>query len=436
MEEKKENRFYVYAYLDPRKNGIFKYGNYIFEAEPFYIGKGSGKRKYDHLKETKESSENIIKYRKINKIRTTLRCEPIIVEINNFLSESDAYNLEIGMIALIGTIKDKSGPLTNIHKGGNKPPSFSELTKEQQKYFSNEIRNRFKKVVVQYDLKGNFIKIWNAMIDAEIATGINASSIGAACDGRIKTAGGFIWRFKTENEILEKLPDNVLKGLIEHIKPEFIILQYTKFGCFINEWQTFDYAANGIKNETNLSLHRIRASIRRVCNGERNSFLNYIWKYKYGNMIKKQLEIEEIEKIINPQKENKKSILQYSMDGIFIKEWESIKIAKLTLKINNISNVLNGKRLTAGNFIWRFKDSQIIPQKIIVDLSLSIGKAILQYTKNSIFIKKWINAKEAERELKTVYSSAIYDCVNYKNKTTGGFIWRYATDPLPNTPEF
>jgi len=32
--------FYVYAYLDPRNEGLFEYGGLRFHHEPFYIGKG------------------------------------------------------------------------------------------------------------------------------------------------------------------------------------------------------------------------------------------------------------------------------------------------------------------------------------------------------------------------------------------------------------
>lgn len=46
---RKKNRFYVYALLDPRKPGKYKYGEYEFDYEPFYVGKGSGDRCEHHL---------------------------------------------------------------------------------------------------------------------------------------------------------------------------------------------------------------------------------------------------------------------------------------------------------------------------------------------------------------------------------------------------
>lgn len=52
-----------------------------------------------------------------------------------------------------------------------------------------------------------------------------------------------------------------------------------------------------------------------------------------------------------------KIILQYSRDGVFIREWPSVKEAGKALKINtgNISSCLKQKLKTAGGFVWKYK---------------------------------------------------------------------------------
>lgn len=50
-------------------------------------------------------------------------------------------------------------------------------------------------------------------------------------------------------------------------------------------------------------------------------------------------------------------IIQKSLQGVFIKEWESALQAERELKVSsqNISHVCTGKRNHAGGFIWEFK---------------------------------------------------------------------------------
>jgi len=51
----------------------------------------------------------------------------------------------------------------------------------------------------------------------------------------------------------------------------------------------------------------------------------------------------------------KKPILQYNLQGNFIKEWESITEAKKITGITSIGDCVRGKQKKAGNFIWKFK---------------------------------------------------------------------------------
>jgi hypothetical protein len=86
----------IYAYLDPRKIGLFNYGEYQFKYEPFYIGKGCNKRCDEHLRES-SLKEKSFKNNKINKL-LKLGFKPIILKVSENLFEVDAFELEIKII--------------------------------------------------------------------------------------------------------------------------------------------------------------------------------------------------------------------------------------------------------------------------------------------------------------------------------------------------
>jgi hypothetical protein len=73
--------FYVYVYLDPRKKGSYVYGDYMFEYEPFYVGKGHGRRYKRHLN---KSNYNGSKTHKNNRIK-------FLIE-NNYNIENEDIN--------------------------------------------------------------------------------------------------------------------------------------------------------------------------------------------------------------------------------------------------------------------------------------------------------------------------------------------------------
>jgi len=52
--------------------------------------------------------------------------------------------------------------------------------------------------VLQYDLKGNFIKEWKSLTDANTILNINKSNICSCCNGKYRQSGGYIWRYKND----------------------------------------------------------------------------------------------------------------------------------------------------------------------------------------------------------------------------------------------
>jgi hypothetical protein len=70
--------------------------------------------------------------------------------------------------------------------------------------------------------------------------------------------------------------------------------------------------------------------------------------------------IKESNKNFGERKWNDKKILQYDLNGNFIKEFESLKIAQSTIRPNNpkgdqIGLACRDKIKSAYGFIWKFK---------------------------------------------------------------------------------
>ena len=84
---------------------------------------------------------------------------------------------------------------------------------------------------------------------------------------------------------------------------------------------------------------------------ENNSVHNLEWcssKYNANFGTRTQRQAEKLSK----------PVLQYSLDGEFVKEWSSTIGVERNLGYlhNNISNCCNGKRKSAYGYIWKFKD--------------------------------------------------------------------------------
>lgn len=115
-----EQIFYVYVYIDPRKPTM-QYGDFTFQGEPFYVGKGKGKRAWIHLRESLSTTHNTLKVQKIQRI-IQAGCSPSIVFVQENMVEEHALELEKKLIVAIGTKWNIQGigrgPLCNMTSGG------------------------------------------------------------------------------------------------------------------------------------------------------------------------------------------------------------------------------------------------------------------------------------------------------------------------------
>jgi len=118
---KQKRNFYIYVYLNPLVEGNFVYPDIglVTEYEPFYVGKGSKIRMYNHISEAKNKNKTA-KHKLILKIIDSgFDLRDYIIKLKDNMPEDEAYLLETKAIKSIGRkIIDKSNPLLNVHHGG------------------------------------------------------------------------------------------------------------------------------------------------------------------------------------------------------------------------------------------------------------------------------------------------------------------------------
>ena len=235
-----KNKFYVYHLINPITN------------VPFYVGKGYGRRMYDHenhvLKNTHPNNNSHLFY-KIKKVLNEcgkIGYKKIIENIDEksaLIKESEEIkrigrtnlcNLTDGGEGISGYVySDELKHKKSLLVLGKNNPFYGRKHSEQSlqkisislkgkpspmkgKTHSVEIRKKLsiinegrkfsdghrlkiseslKKSIIQLDLMSNLIRIWNSISDASKELNIDKSSVVKCLKGKIKSCGGYKWKY-------------------------------------------------------------------------------------------------------------------------------------------------------------------------------------------------------------------------------------------------
>ncbi len=90
----------------------------------------------------------------------------------------------------------------------------------------------------------------------------------------------------------------------------------------------------------------------------------------------------------------------------------------------NILSEESKKKISESLKLYYQKNNRIISNKHIEAIKKALGKPIAQYTKDGILVKEYCSISEADR-ISGVKRSNIQCVLNGKNKTAGGFIWKF-----------
>lgn len=120
------------------------------------------------------------------------------------------------------------------------------------------------KKVVQYDLNGNVIKIYDSIIQASKATNTNHGAISRCCEGYEKSANGFQWQHYKGIQMLDPISAKTSKK-------GKAVGQYSLDGTLINIY----ISAAEASRSTNICV----TSIRQCCHNKYSTAGKYIWKF-------------------------------------------------------------------------------------------------------------------------------------------------------------
>lgn len=199
-----------------------------------------------------------------------------------------------------------------------------------------KLRKFMSKAVVQLDLHGKYIAEYDSSRKAYQVTGIDESSIRKCCKGKFTNAGGFLWAYLSE---WYKNPEYISAKKVKQNGES--IVQLDLCGKFIEQYISVKEASKSTG---------IRAGdITSCCHHRKKSACGYIWVLldEYLNGFQPNFIVL-----------HKRKIVQLSMDGDFIAEYNKVIEADKKLGINQsaIIRCCKGKNKSAGGFRWMYKE--------------------------------------------------------------------------------
>lgn len=119
----------------------------------------------------------------------------------------------------------------------------------------------------------------------------------------------------------------------------------------------------------------------------------------------------------------KKQISQYTLDGKFIRDWDSITEASEALGLNSINNALIGNSKYCGDFQWRYYSED----KSDIEPVIPKEKTVYQFDLSGNLLKVWKSASEASLEFNKPNSARVAinnNCLN-KVRQAYGYFWSF-----------
>lgn len=153
---------------------------------------------------------------------------------------------------------------------------------------------------------------------------------------------------------------------------------------------------------------------------------------------------DEGRKHMSAARKDKMAVLQYDLEGNFVKEYESTAAAGKALGVaaSNVCNCCRGyskgkrtkKVQIVNGYTFRFKkDYPDIPRRLDLNITNLNKRSVLQFSLDGEYIKEWESVLDAQRGTGTRESGIRQVCYG-KYRQCGGYMWRYRDefDEIPS----
>lgn len=205
-----EKQFCVYMHIN-KINNKFYIGMTGNKAEKRWGSNGSNYSRQVHFwnaiqKYGWDNFEHIVLLDQLTK-EEACKIEILLIALFDTQNPNYGYNMSAGGdggtfgLSMSDATKNKISESLKSKRMWNKgikiPPRKNETnTNYKMKSTTKRSENSSRaKKVIQYDLDGNFIQVWNSMTDASRVLNIRHTCISDCCRGKQKTSCGFIWRY-------------------------------------------------------------------------------------------------------------------------------------------------------------------------------------------------------------------------------------------------
>lgn len=258
-------------------------------------------------------------------------------------------------------------------------------------------KNNQERAVIQYSKNGDFLCGYESVNEASSKTGIVSSSILEVCmrKGFRKTAGGYIWRYKGDND---------LQLTYDKCSP---VIQISKYGEKIGEY-------NSVK-DASIVVGVSDGGISGVCLKRERGY-NYaadcIWRYK------EDYDESEFGYYID------KTFIQMTLNNIYVTEFHGTHelIDKTGVELVKVINCCKNPQKTTKGYKWCIKEEEDRTR------NTKRERPVVKLDLNMCFLEEYASTVDAAKN-NNVHATHICDsCKKLGKRRCGGFRWMYKED--------